>query len=73
MAARRPSKIWRIVIPSPDGPAITPQRSETATRNAVEAEKQTTTADRITVEKWEDGRWGEWLRWVRTDHTWNAE
>lgn len=73
MTVRRPSKAWRIVVPSPDGPAIKPQRSETATRDAVEAEKQTTTADRITVEKWQDGRWDEWLRWVRTDSNWHAE
>ena len=73
MAARRPSKIWRIVVPSPDGPIEKPQRSEAATRDAVEAEKQTTTADRITVQKWQDGQWGEWIRWVRIDSNWHAK
>ena len=73
MSATRPSKIWRIVVPSPDGPVVTPQRSEAATRDAGEAEKKTTTADRIIVEKWQDGRWDEWLRWVCTDSNWHAE
>jgi len=73
VTTRRPSKIWRIVVPSPGGPIEKPQRSEAAARDAVEAEKQTTTANRITVQKWEGGQWGEWLRWVRTDSTWHAE
>lgn len=73
MAAPRPSRIWRLVVPSHDGPVMTPQRSEAAARTAVEAEKQTTTADRVTVQKWQDGEWGEWIRWVRTDNTWRAE
>jgi hypothetical protein len=73
VSTRRPSKIWRIVVPSPDGPIEKPQRSETAVREAVETEKQTTNANRIVVQKWEDGQWDEWLRWVRTDSNWHAE
>ncbi|MEU2358602.1 hypothetical protein ABZ599_37520 [Streptomyces misionensis] len=73
MASSRPSKPWRLVIPSPDGPVYKPQRSEAATRDAADAEKTTTTADRIVVEKWQNGRWDEWLRWVRSGGTWRAE
>ena len=73
MLSARPSKPWRLVISSPDGPVYKPQRSEATTRDAVDAEKTTTTADRITVEKWQDGRWDEWLRWVRCGSTWRAE
>lgn len=74
MASSRPSKTWRIITPLPDGPIIKPQRSETAARDAVEAEKETTTANRITLQKWQDGQWTDWLRWVRTvDSTWHAE
>ncbi|MGW1988024.1 hypothetical protein ACWCPJ_37220 [Streptomyces collinus] len=73
MASTRPSKPWRLVIPSPDGPAYKPQRSEAATRDAVDEEKANTSADRIVVEKWQDGRWEEWLRWVRSGSTWRAE
>lgn len=69
----RPSKPWRLATPSPDGPVHKPQRSEAATRAAVEEEKRTTTADRILVEKWEDGRWEEWLRWVRNGDGWQAQ
>lgn len=36
-------------------------------------EKQTTTATRITVQKWQAGQWGEWIRWVRTDNNWHAK
>jgi hypothetical protein len=25
------------------------------------------------MQKWDDGRWDEWLRWVRTDSTWHAK
>lgn len=73
MASARPSKPWRLVIPSPEGPVCKPHRSEGAARDAVDAEKTTTTADRIVVEKWQDGRWDEWLRWVRSHGTWRAE
>jgi hypothetical protein len=73
MTARRPSKPWRLVVSSPDGPICRPQHSETAARDAAEPEKQTTTADRIIMQKWDDGRWDEWLRWVRTDSTWHAK
>ncbi|MEV5730325.1 hypothetical protein AB0N50_31725 [Streptomyces pharetrae] len=73
MTARRPSKPWRLVVSSPDGPICKPQHSETAARDAAESEKQTTTADRINMQKWDDGRWDEWLRWVRTDSTWHAK
>ncbi|MFF7631487.1 hypothetical protein [Streptomyces cyaneofuscatus] len=69
----RPSKPWRIALPSPDGPTHHPHASEAATLRAVEAEKASTTATRITVEKWADGHWGEWLRWVRTDEGWTAQ
>lgn len=69
----RPSKPWRIVLPSTDGPVHCPYTSEAATRRAIEAEKASTTANRITVEKWADGHWGEWLRWVRTDQGWTAQ
>ncbi|MGI5485131.1 hypothetical protein [Streptomyces lavendofoliae] len=72
MHARRPSKPWRLVVSSPDGPVTKPQRSEAATHTAIDEEKQTN-ADRIIVEKWADGRWDEWIRWVRTDNTWHAE
>lgn len=73
MATARPSKPWRLAVPSPNGPVYKPQRSEAAIRDAVEAEKAISTADRIVVEKWEDGRWDEWLRWVRSGNTWHAE
>ncbi|MFI1185775.1 hypothetical protein [Streptomyces californicus] len=69
----RPSKLWRIVLPSTDGPVHRPYPSEAATRRAVEAEKTSTTANCITVEKRADGHWGEWLRWVRTDEGWIAQ
>lgn len=69
----RPSKPWRIILPSPDGPIHQPHTSEAATRSAVETEKASTTANRITIEKWADGHWVEWLRWVRTDEGWTAQ
>lgn len=70
MTARRPSKPWRLAI---DGSHY-PQRSEAAMQAAVAEHKATTEADRIVVEKWSAGQWGEWLRWVRdSDGNWNAE
>ncbi|MET9119620.1 hypothetical protein ABZX38_36250 [Streptomyces longwoodensis] len=73
MAAGRPSKPWRLVMPSPDGPVYSPQSSEAAARAAVESEKTTTTAARIVVQRWQDGQWSEWLRWVRNGNAWRAE
>ena len=73
MVTRRSSKIWRIVVPSPDGPIEKPQRSEAAAREAGEVETQTITANRITVQKCQAGQWGEWIRWVRTDNNWHAK
>ncbi|MEV0443525.1 hypothetical protein AB0I84_35600 [Streptomyces spectabilis] len=69
----RPSRPWRLVIPSPGGPVHKPHRSESATLDAVAQEKKTTNANRITIEKWADGRWEIWLRWVRTGDEWHAE
>ena len=73
MTVRRPSKIWRLVVSSPEGPIKKPQSSEAAARDAVEKEKQTTTGNRILVQKWQDGQWDQWLRWVRTGNSWHAE
>lgn len=72
MTARRPSKPWRLVVSSPDARSagLNAQRLLPGTPRT---EKQTTTADRIIVQKWDDGRWDEWLLWVRTDSTWHAE
>ncbi|MFG2532807.1 hypothetical protein [Streptomyces sp. NPDC048516] len=63
MSTKRPSKAWRIVI----GTDIYPQRSETATRDAVAEHKATTSANRIVIQKWGAGSWSEWLRWNRTE------
>ncbi|TXS68921.1 hypothetical protein [Streptomyces sp. sk2.1] len=69
----RPSKPWRTTLPSLDGPTHKPYTSEAAVRAAGEAEKATTSANRITIEKWSDGHWGEWLCWVRTGNEWTAQ
>ncbi len=65
--------LWRLVIPSPDGPAYKPHRSEAVTRDAAEQEKANTTADLIVVEQWQNGHWEEWVRWVRSGNTWRAK
>jgi hypothetical protein len=53
---------------------VEPQRSETATLDAVAREKPITSADRIAVEQWEDNRWDGWLRRsVHTESNWHAE
>ncbi|MEU2565143.1 hypothetical protein ABZ626_38340 [Streptomyces longispororuber] len=73
MVATKPSRPWRLAIPSPDGPLYRPCRSESAVLDAVAREKKLTDADEITIEAWADGRWNVWLRWVRTGTTWQAE
>ncbi|MBX4178451.1 hypothetical protein [Streptomyces geysiriensis] len=72
MVTRQSSKIWRVVVPSPDGPIEKPQRSEDAAREAGAVEKQTTTANRITVQV--AGRTvGRVDSVVRTDNNWHAK
>lgn len=73
MVAGRPSRIWRLVLPSLDGPVYKPQRSEASMHEAAEAVKKQATVDRIVVEKWEEGHWGVWLQWVRSGSAWRAE
>ncbi|WP_282797872.1 hypothetical protein [Streptomyces sp. CC224B] len=73
MSAKKPSRPWRLAIPSPDGPVYKPHRSESAVLDAVAQEKKDTDARQITIESWADGRWTVWLRWVQTGTNWHAE
>lgn len=69
-----PTKRWRLVIATPDGPVYESCTSEAATRVAVEAAIATTPGHTIVVQKLNaDDRWEEWLRWVRHDGTWKPE
>ncbi|MEV0443523.1 hypothetical protein AB0I84_35610 [Streptomyces spectabilis] len=71
MAAKKPSKPWRLVLSTAGGPVYTAHRSKPAAYRAIEEEKQRV-ADgysrvvRIAVEQWDiDGS-----RWQRVEHAW---